>query len=99
MNETIEKLFGPVQTESGYFYAAKAALFLVAVLLGCILVGTVIAMFRGGHADQVGTLISCCQAISFIAISVMGYHLGGRSRNKTLKNEAITDAISDGATD
>lgn len=96
MNEFFEKWFGPVETESGYFYTAKAALIVVSALLTCMLGGTVAAIaFEGVSSDRMGTLISCCQAISFIAISVMGYHLGGRGRNKLLKNEAMTDAITD----
>lgn len=85
-----DKLFGEVETKPIYFYLAKAALILNAIVLGAVLVTALNQVFLKQNSAAISYLISACQAISFIAVSVMGYHLSRRGGSKILKNAQAT---------
>lgn len=88
-----EDVFGPVKTNATYFYLAKLALWITSTTLLVVFVWALRRFIYLSDQSVIGYLISCAQVLSFIAISVMGYHLSGR--NKKVTKEMAADVVED----
>lgn len=88
---------------AAYVLLAKIGLWVAATTLFCAIIGGLISAFSTGTTTVLLAVVQACQALAFIAITVLGYHgykghrLFHELRHFNDAPEATTDAAPEAA--